>query len=167
MRSLLLLVVFLTALLLLAPKKELYFALEKRLEPQGILLGDEKIQPHLLSLDIEGVHLYYQGIDIGRVGKIAITPYLLVNRIVLEDFSPAKGLEPLQDLAIQRATVLYRLWHPRILLIRAEGTFGSVRGKFDLSQHKLFLRWTRMGSIQTIRPYLKKDEEGWYYEQTF
>jgi hypothetical protein len=166
-KGLLALLVLWTAILLFAPKKELYFLLEKRWEPEGVVVSGERIQETPFGLVLEGGELYYEGIDLGHFRRITLHPYLWINRIDIEEFTPAKTLEILPEISLHHARILYHPWRPKTLRVFADGSFGKVKGTIDWSKKMIRLRWIEFGEIQRIRPYLKKDEEGWYYEQSF
>jgi len=155
------------ALLLFAPKTELYYALEHWMEPRGVILSGERIHETPLRLELDDATLYYDGVALGTIGAIGVEPYLVTNRVVIRNFAPSEDLGPLTGIAVRQATVRYALWHPKTVRIHAVGTFGEVKGRFDPFRRTLLLRWVRVGNIEALRPYLNKDREGWYYERTF
>ena len=61
----------------------------------------------------------------------------------------------------------YTLLDPERIALVVSGTFGTARGWIELQQKRIFLRWKKIGKLETLRNYLKQDKKGWYYEQRF
>lgn len=162
--------VFLTAaiaLVLFAPKRELYYLLQKKLQQEGIVLDQRQLAEKPFGLDLKGVKLYWHGLNLGSFDELEVRTYLVYNRIEGQVFKISPAMQRFVKLSIKDLKIQYRLWDPLHLLIDAEGSFGHIHGLYDLKGKILRLHWIRVGKIENLRPYLKRDKEGWYYERKF
>lgn len=155
------------AFILFAPKRELYYLLEQRLQKEGIVLSQERIRETPLGLQIKEAKLYYKGIQLGTVNEAAFWTLLFFTEIDVEGFRSSPGLRKVLDLQLSKARFRHSLLHPMTLAIDAEGNFGLVSGTMDLRTRQLRLRWLRTGEMKGLLPYLKRNGKEWYYEQKF
>lgn len=166
-KSILLLLTALIAFILFAPKRELYYLLQKKLQQEGIVLDQRKIIEKPLGLHLEEVTIYWQGIELGTFRTLDAETFLLYNRLDGYAFQISPAMQRFVRLAIDHLKIRYRLWNPRHLVLEAQGSFGRIHGFYDIKERMLRVRWTRIGEIENLRPYLKRDKEGWYYERQF
>jgi len=166
-RSLLLLLTALVALLLFAPKKELFYLLERPLQTKQIYLDVGTLREHPFGLDLSRIAVRVEGVELGDIGTLRIRSYLLYTTLSLHDFVPAEGMEKFLPISIREARAVYSLLHPLEVPIRVSGSFGSAVGSFSLKDRRLRLRLVKVGELGPLRPYLKKSREGWIYEQRF
>ncbi len=150
-----------------APKKELYYLLEYRLQKEGILISGERLHDSIFTLNLDGGTLIAKGIDVGKIEHASIVTMLLYNRIDLQGFLPSRFVSKFAPIRLRHARAEYALWHPTTIRLRAEGEIGSVEGSIDLRKHLVRLHWIKVGKIGPLRPYLKRTKEGWFYEYRF
>ena len=150
-----------------APKKELYYALEKFLQPRGVVISDESLREKPWGFEIDHGKLIVKGVQIGHFEAISLLPLLVYNRVELRGFAPAKGIARFFPVKIRKGVAVYALWHPGQVEFYAEGNFGKVKGFYDVWKRKLHLRWIEVGDISALRSYLIKKKEGWIYERKF
>jgi hypothetical protein len=67
----------------------------------------------------------------------------------------------------QEAEITYSLLSPLAVSIEASGDFGAMEGLADLKERKVRLDFNESSNIQMLKPQLKKDEKGWFYETSF
>ena len=166
-RVLLILLIAWGAVILLAPKKELYYLLERQLQKQGIILAQEKLTETPLGLKVEEAKLYLEGVEFGKIDRISLWTLLVYTQVDVKSFQPASRVRKLLNLELSRARIRYALWHPSRMKVEAEGSFGKTEGMIDLRKRTILLRWTKTGNLQGLKSYLKKDSKGWYYERKF
>ena len=166
-RALLLLIVLWLSIILFAPKQELYYLLEERLQNSGVILNETRIDENAMGLTLEKVTLYIQGVDLGKIKQIDLWTLLFYTRIDITAFTPSPGILKIADIRLKKAHFQYAVWNPEQIRIEVEGNIGKVVGSFDLKKHLLRLRWEKTGAIDPIKPYLKRDKKGWYYERIF
>jgi hypothetical protein len=53
------------------------------------------------------------------------------------------------------------------IVLKAKGSFGTLKGYISIRQRVMHLDLTEEKSIGVLKPLLKKGEKGWYYEASF
>jgi len=158
-------------LIVFLPKENLYFAVEKELKKDGVILYSETIQEDPFSLDIQGSIVNFQTIDIAKVAHIEIGLYGFYNTFDAQDiqlYTFSKNFLP-SKIKYLRAT--YLLFDPLHIKIMAEGEFGILEGQYNIKEH--LLKVTIQPSKKMLQEYqnslglLKKLKNGEYsYETT-
>ena len=166
-KTLLTTLVALVAILMFAPKVNLYFLLEQELQKNGIVLSNEKVESKLFGLDISNAKVYVENTHIGDVKDISILTLLLYNSIDIFEFTPVKSIQKMFPLSIKEAHINYAVWNPLEVKISADSSVGKIEGRVDLQNRKVMLRFLDKNRIGPIRNYLRRDKSGWYYEQSF
>jgi hypothetical protein len=67
----------------------------------------------------------------------------------------------------KKALLSHSILSPLNILVDASGSFGSMAGKIDLGERKVRLDFNESKNIEMLKPQLKKDEKGWFYETSF
>jgi len=155
------------ASLVFAPKKDLYFLLEKELQKNGVVLSDEKIDSNLFGLDITDTKVYVENTYIGDIKNISLLTLLIYSDIDILEFNPVDSIKRVFPLAIKRAKVNYAIWNPFEVKISIDSSVGKINGFIDLNKRRVLLRFLDKNRVHSIRTYLKRDKNGWYYEQSF
>jgi hypothetical protein len=163
---------FLIALILLAPKVNLYYLAEEQLEPRGIIIDGETLTDRTFSLEISGATLYAQQIESGSAEHITINLLGLYNRITVEEMALSKTLAKFWPAAVSKAEMTHAFWDPLHLNIAAEGDFGTLKAVVSLADRTLTARLEpsqlmrrRFGA--TLRQLKKDDTGGYRYESRF
>jgi len=164
MRTLGILLILLTATVLFAPKKELYYALEHRLARHGLILAGESLSTGPNSLEIRQAQILYEGAPIATLGRLKITTWLFYTTAELEKLQPLPGMERFLPLSIEKGRAVHAIWHPTRIRLELEGSFGHAAGSLDLLRRQLRIESPTAGKIEAIRPYLKNEEGRWVYE---
>ena len=167
MRTLLVIIVALLALVLFAPKKELYYLLEQRLAKADIVLTDERIRETPLGLEIEHPTILFKGAEVAQIERVELTVALLRNTLRIHKLHAAPGMERIIPVSITVATALYSPIRPRSIELSLRGSFGEARGSYDLARRLLHLEIVKEGDLDPLRPYLKKKNGRWIYEKRF
>ncbi len=157
----------LIALLIFAPKENLYFLLEKELQKNKIVLSQEELKPKPLGLEISNAKVYIENTYIGNIKTISILTLLVYSDIDILEFKPIKSIEKIFPLIVHRATINYTLWNPTQIKINVKSSMGKIDGRVDLIKKRVIFRFKEIKNITPIRSYLKRDKNGWYYEQNF
>ncbi len=166
-RVLLWLLAFGVFAVVLMPKTALYYKAEHLLSRFDVKIEEGRIVERPLSFLVDGAAVYVKGIKLARIAKIKIVPLLVYDDIVIKEIV-------LDDLAAdkigKKIDVLHARYHlgdPLDLKIEASGDFGTAKGGIDLRKRVLRLRFIDAKKIDALRPWLKQDKEGWYYEKQF
>ncbi len=149
-------------LLLTAPLKELYYYFEHKLVSQNIVINNEKIEDGFLHLGISDADILYNNIDIAHFNKADVLVLFVYNRVDIIGIELSmKGFIPLD---IKSANIEYALWNPFGVDIKLYGSFGEAGGEYDIDSKTLKIYFYNEDKIDSIKRYLKRDEEGYYYE---
>jgi len=161
------LLVIWAALLVFMPKQEIYYQLEKELAKNEIKINEKSIEEGWFSLTLNQVTVYAKGVKVATVEKIDFFTVLFYSKIELRSFLLDDSLRSVAPSATEQAVLSHSLLSPRSIAVDANGSFGTIVGKIDLSERKIHIDFTEPKEIEMIREQLKKDEKGWYYERSF
>ena len=148
-----------------APKKELYFLLEKRLYEKNIVISNEELDEGWLGLTIVNPDIYYNGAIIATAEKIELWSLLLYTKVDFINLKIAEGLPT--EASIQSVNVVHSILDPMNIKIDALSSLGSIEGRVSLSDRKVRLDIAKDGNIKAFAKYLKRDKKGRYYESKF
>ena len=165
-KSLVIILATIIGLLVFAPKRSLYYLIEQELQKNGVVLSDEEISQNPFGLTISKAKVYVENTYIGDIKEISLLTLLLYNSLSLEGFEPTESIKRMLPISIKKANALYAIWNPLAVDISLEGSMGKAKGELDLAQQKIIIRFEKGAKIAPIREYLKKDKNGWYYEQS-
>ncbi len=161
-----LLVVWLS-LVILMPKKALYYKLEEVLETQSIKINEKKIEEGLFSLTLYGVDVYVKGIKLATIEKVNFFTLLLYTRMDIETLTLDDSLKNMTPTEISEVVASHGIWMPLKINIYAEGSFGKAEGHINIDEKNMRLDFNESKGIEMLKPNLKQDEKGWYYETSF
>ncbi|RUM68072.1 MAG: hypothetical protein DSZ05_01685 [Sulfurospirillum sp.] len=166
-KFLLLLGSFYLAIVLLMPKTELYYTLKSFLVPQQVVLTQKSVKDRWFDLKIEGMKLFYDGIESAEAEQVEVLPWLFFNRISAQNVRAGKDVRKMFDFNADQVTVTHSVIAPMEAKISAHGNFGTVEGAFYLKEGKLKLicQPTKMfQSSSMFRELFKKTGEGYVHE---
>lgn len=158
----------LLALVLFAPKKELYFLLEKELQSRHVVLADESLKESPFGLTLQDLRIRVDGAEVAELDRITLRTFLLYNRLTLQGLRPAPGMERLLPITVEKGMATYTLLHPTRLQLDLQGSFGKAKGYLQLLPLRhLHLEIVQEGNLDTLRPYLKRENGRWLYDAKF
>ncbi len=159
-------IVLLPALvLILMPKKEIYYMLEHKLQAQHIVISGEKLDSGLFTFKIEHPNIYYMGSVVASADSIDLLALLLYNEIDAKRLVLAKGLAT--ELEIQNIKFRYSFISPKKINMSGIGSIGKIQGYISLDKKILYINASKVGADSNIARYMKKTKEGWTYESRF
>jgi len=156
----------LIAFLIFMPKKELYYTIEHQLVKLGIKLNEKDITETVSDLQIDGMKVYYEGIGLMDVDSSSLTTFVFYNKINLHKIAVASSLKSMLPQNIDNISITYSVFSPKKANIHANGDFGEVDGYIDFNR-TIHLDFVKIGDIKKFKRELKKNENGWYYENKF
>ena len=154
------------AFLIFMPKKEIYYALEHQLVKFGIKLNEKNIINTIFDLTIDNMEVYYDGVRLMDINKSEFVTFIFYNQIKLHQITFDKSLQLMLPQNINDINVTYSVLTPMKANISATGEFGEVSGYIDFNK-TIHLEFVKVGNIKQFQNELKKDENGWYYENQF
>ncbi len=165
--SLIAIIVIWLGILMFMPKQEFYYKLEEELAKHEIKLNETNINEGIFSLTLKGVTVYFKGINVARIEEVNIFTLLFYNSIELQLLIVDDSLKKMLPQEIEKIVAKYSILSPLEVSLDARGSFGSALGKIDLNEEKVRLDFNDSKNIKMLKPQLKKDEKGWYYETSF
>jgi hypothetical protein len=166
-KSFIVLIVAWLGILVLMPKQELYYKLEEELAKQDIKLNEAKINEGLFSLTLHQVSVYYKGINVAAIEEVSLCTVLFYSSLELRSLQMDDSLKTMVPEETKKALLSHSILSPLNISVDASGSFGSMAGKIDLGERKVRLDFNESKNIEMLKPQLKKDEKGWFYETSF
>lgn len=164
-------VLFIVALIvgvvLFMPKSQLYYYGEKQLKQYGVVIGNEKLDDKLLSLNILHPVVYLQGLGVVRASKVEVMPLLFINRVDADGIELINEAKKFLNVNITKLKLNQSILKPYRVKIDAQGSFGVANGYANLKSRVVHIDIIKPKDINSIKRYLKKGEKGWYYESKF
>ncbi len=155
------------AVLIFMPKQELYYMLEKELEKKDIKINEKSIDEGLFSLTINEADVYAKGIKLASVEKLNFFSLLFYTKVEFKNLVLDDSLKSMAPTQTDAATISHAIWNPLYIGIDAQGSFGELKGAVSLDDKTLRLDFNESKGIEMLKPKLKNDEKGWYYETSF
>ena len=165
MRAIVYLLVTLLAVILFAPKKELYYLFERELANQHIVLANEAVHETPFGLELEHVKIRVDGAEVAEIQQVRLWSLFFYTKATFDGVKPAPGMERLLPVQIERGEASYSVLDPSRLHLRLQGTFGTAQGSLHLFPPRtLYMELLKPGDLGSLRPYLKKVKGRWIYE---
>lgn len=155
------------AILLFMPKQEFYYKLEEELGKNGVKINEKSIEEGLFSLTVHESQVFVKGIKLATVEKIDFFTLLFYTDVTVSNLLLDDSLKSIAPTQIDKASVIHAIWKPLNLTVDAEGSFGEMGGNIALTDRILRLDFNETKNIEILKPRLKNDEKGWYYETSF
>lgn len=133
------LIVFFIAMLVLLPKQSLYFALEKQLEKQKVIISDEKVKPKFFGLELNKANIYFEQINIANIEKLDFSSYVFHTQIKAYDIKFLDSFETMLPSAIQEVVLTHNFLDFKKVKIEANSSYGVLEGFIDLFEKKVYL----------------------------
>jgi hypothetical protein len=155
------------ALLVFMPKQSLYYKLEQELAKNAIKINEKSIDEGIFSFTLHQADVYAKGIKLASVEKVHFFTLLFYSELTLEKLTVDDSLKNMAPTHTKEATTTYALWDPLHISIEAKGSFGGLHGAVALADKTLRLDFNESKGIEMLKPKLKQDKKGWYYETSF
>ncbi len=130
---------FCVALYYFFPKVNAYYAFEKSLEKENIIISNENLIDHGFSLEIKDAIIFYHAIKVADVKKISLYSYLFVSKIDIKDIVLQKMADGYIPPKIESCEISYSLLSPLELKAQAQGDFGKATIFYSLKTKKLLV----------------------------
>ena len=155
-------------MIMLMPKKSLWYETESFLKNKDIIFHDENLRENFLGLEIKEAQLYVGAIHAARIASIDMTTLGFYNSLSVEDFFIAKELQLLKGFYIKKLSAYYVPFSD--VIIEAEGNFGTLTGFIDLGKRRIELEiqpkpWLVQQSL--IVAQLKKTTKGYHFVRNY
>ena len=124
----------LITILYFIPKTNLYYQLEHKLQPHGIIIHNEHVDDKWFWLEITDAQLFVQKIESLHVRKTSVMLLGFYNRVNLEGILLASTLGQFVPKKIESAKLHYALYNPFNVNGTIHGDFGQAEINLDLYQ---------------------------------
>ncbi|MFA6136545.1 MAG: hypothetical protein WC667_00525 [Sulfurimonas sp.] len=163
-------VFFILALMYFAPKVSLYYFLESRLAPLGIIISTEDATDRGFSLDIKSANISFKSIESANIAEINVKIFALYNVIDFENITLSTAVKSFLPLHVETAKVRYTILDPLNLKAELKGEFGDAEAEFNLMKRALHLELIpsplMLKEYKTTLQSMKINERGRYlYDQ--
>ncbi|MGA1933227.1 hypothetical protein ACH5BF_11030 [Arcobacter sp. YIC-464] len=122
--------------LVLLPKQELFFALEKELEKQNVIVSNEEFKNKALGFDIKYVDIYLEGINAANIQNISIDSYLVYNKVAIKNVRLLDSFKTMFPTPLTNIYLTYSILDYENIQINADGIFGKVEGSLNIFDRK-------------------------------
>jgi hypothetical protein len=139
LKFLLYIVITLLALIVLAPKKNLYYLFEDKLNKHNILITSTKVEERLFGVTIRDVTLSYRSNNIAKIGQIDISLFIVWNSIRASQIELDETIALLVPKTLEYMDATYNLITLFIIDFDSENEIGVFNGKVDLKGSKIFV----------------------------
>jgi len=140
--------------------------MEHQIKPYGIVLSDETLQEHLLTLEVKHIHLNIQGVEGAKIERTKMMLLVVYNTIEAQNIELASMASSFLPLHIESAKVSYSIINPFIVTGDAKGAFGVAHAEFSLQKQTLHVvvrpSKLMLQKYKTTLRELKKTQEGEY-----
>lgn len=163
---------FILALIYFAPKVALFYLVEEKLNPYGVIISGEKLEDEGLCLNVKDAIVFAKGIDIANVSEMKIKIFGLYNNIELTNIKLSSATSAFVPRKINDLHISYSIFNPLNIKALANGDFGKIEASYNLSNFNLHIDLEASSLMKkdfksTLRN-LKKLETGVYiYDKTF
>jgi hypothetical protein len=155
------------ALLLFMPKKAIYYKLEEVLAKSEIKINEESINEGLFSLTIQKPKVFVKGIQIATIEKIDIFTVLFFTKLNLDILKLDESFNAMSPTNIESIQATHSILGMMNIKLDVSGEFGYVDGNVDVKAKTLRMDFNDTRALESLKPKLKEDEKGWYYETDF
>jgi len=158
------------ALIVFAPKRELYFMLEDELAKNNIILHGEVVEENLFGVSILHPTLYVNKIEAAKIDEISLTTFLFWSVVSVKQITVNAIAKEWIPAPIEKLEANYGVWQPMGIGVSGASSFATIAptSVLDLATMKIRIDIApTVGNekgIDKLKGFLKKDDKGWYYE---
>jgi hypothetical protein len=169
-RLLVVLLSFLIGVVIFMPKVKLYSLLNSYLSKERVHLKEESLHDRWFYLDVEGLKVYYDGVESLDAGRVLINPWIVYNSLKLTDVRTSDSLRGIVDFKAKEVVLRYHPFSYKVVNIKGKSDYGEFAGEIDLLKRSVKIVFESPGKKfynSPIAGYFKKSEEGEVYETEF
>lgn len=153
------------ALSFFAPKRELYYLLEEKLQENNVIIADEEIDLGLFGLDIRHPKIYVSRIPAATADNIDIWSIALFSASSVNGLKVMEGFP--QEVTVDELDITNLIFTPFELSLSGTSSLGELNGSANLNEGHVRLNLGATKVPMALTSFFKKGEEGLYYESGF
>lgn len=158
-------VVFFLSFIILAPKERLIFLAEEKFAQNDIILSNEVTKAKLMGVEIANGEISIKGISVGKIDTIDIFSMLFYSSVDVENIKldeASKGMIPISEFNL---SLSHSLFSPKSLHLVLQHGANEVDADITfMDEGQLRIEVDDINGSEWLKPMMKKDENGWYYE---
>ncbi len=160
---------FYVFLIILMPKVEAYFTLEKFAKEQKVIISDEEIKDKWIYLLLKDAVCYFEGIKFADVAQIKVYPLFFFNYINIQNIVIDKDLSKFFPQNIFNISGYYHIFNPLNITLSGSGDFGEAKGVLNLKDKtiKIIITPSEELNKSSIKSKLKQEEDKLIYESSY
>jgi len=141
------------------PKDNLYYTLQKYLSKEKIYINSNI--KNSLILTLSNGKIYQNGINLAQFEKVKIIPFLVYNNI------KAKNIKiSFQNIKIDNLNITYSIINPLKIKINGTSNIGKINGEVNLIKKIIKIYILNLNN-NTLKSFLRKDKQGYFYYEKF
>lgn len=134
------LTIFLSALVYLSPKRNLYFFLQQKvLSSYDIKLQNKQITDNGFKLNINNSTVYVKSIKTAHIDKITFKPWIVYDKLQINGVVLTNAVSAYLPRNISVITAQYSILEPLLIKAYAKGGFGSANIKINLAHRQIVM----------------------------
>ncbi len=137
LKSIFIVLLFLTTFLIFLPKEGLYNLLETKLLEQNIIVSNEIREEKPFGLNINGSEIYYNGINTAFIKDIDFTTYFFYTDIEIDILRVSKDFRNIIPSKIKAINLKHSILSFNKIDIKVNGEFGKFEGKVLIFDRKI------------------------------
>ena len=168
LRILFYIVIFLITLIYFFPKNELISYVNSTALSQYKTNAKITFDNEMLNYVSSDSSVTYQKNLVANISSIEVAPYILFNKITLNNINLKGMVGSLFPSKINNAKLLYDITDPTRINMKAEGDFGKAIGYFDLLNSLIHIEVSPSRTLKKnfsfILKYMKRSKNVYTYE---
>lgn len=171
LKALIYVIFFIFISMLLLPKQELFYFLEKKLEEKNIVISNEQFENKVLGFDLKYSDIYFEQINVANVEKLSIDTYLFYNQVSIKNVRLLDSFKSMFPTPLTNIYLTYSILDYENIQIKADGIFGKLYGSINLFDRKaiVYLEATSSmkNSYSNVLRQMKFKDGRYVYEYKF
>ena len=154
------------SIIIFAPKDRLYFMLEEELKSQNnIVISNEKLNSGMFGLEISDGDIAINGINLIKFDLIDISSFIIISKINIYNMTLDKSISSMLPISELNASISHSLISPMEINIHIDSGNISQDAILKIVDNGVIqIRIDDINSTKWLKPFMNKDENGWYYE---
>ena len=153
------------AIIFFAPKRELYYLLEQKLQEKNIIISSEELETTLLGINVSHPTFFASGVPVAKAAGFSIWSLMYSTNFNAEEVKVAEGFP--QEITVDELGISNTIIAPFDLSISGASSLGNLDGEVNLNDKTIHLAIDQKEVPKYYSNYFKKSEQGAYYESNF
>ncbi|UTJ05763.1 hypothetical protein [Arcobacter roscoffensis] len=171
LKSLVYVIFFIFISMVLLPKQELFYFLEKKIEEKNIVISNEQFENKILGFDLKYSDIYFEQINVANVEKLSINTYLFYNQVSIKNVRLLDSFKSMFPTPLTNIYLTYSILDYENVQIEADGIFGKLYGSINIFDRKaiVYLEATSSmkNSYSNVLRQMKFKDGRYVYEYKF